>query len=261
MSEIRKVIIVDDELIARKRISNLLEESHDIKIVGEYGNGQAAVSGINDLSPEIVFLDIRMKDMTGFEVLTKIKTPMPPVVIFTTAYDTYAVKAFEFFAFDFLLKPFKDERFVLSLQRALEYLNGNSIIHYKEKWDELVAYASKSKSDKVFAKRDRLMIKLGNKATILKVVDIRYILANGYYAEIFTAEKKYVLRTSLTKLIEHLDGKLFSRIHRSTIVNLDFIQEIVFSDFGEVDVKMKDQKLFRVSKAKKGAFVKKLSVE
>ncbi|NAY93111.1 response regulator [Muricauda sp. JGD-17] len=258
-----KGIIVDDEPIARKRISNLINDFSDelVQISAECGNAENAISCINKIQPQIIFLDIKMKDMTGFDVIRKMKVKAPPVIIFTTAYDQYALQAFDFFAFDFLLKPFKDDRFYQSLRRSIEHIKKSNANLYEKKLNDLISYVKAPNANQFYSKKERLLIKLGNKATIINTNDIKYIVANGYYAEIFTNQKKYVLRTSLTKLTNQLDPNCFIRIHRSTIVNINMIQEVVFSDYGEIDTKMLDMKLFRVSKSNKKTFLSKLGAE
>lgn len=253
-------LIIDDELLARQRIGNLLKDVLEIEIVDVCKNGKQAVEVINKVKPQLLFLDIQMKDMTGFDVLEKISIKEKPVVIFVTAYDEYALKAFDFFAFDYLLKPFKDERFFKSTLKALEYIKQNNMLVFEEKLDELIKYIQKPEITTISNYADKLPIKLGNKIFFISTKNIKYILASGYYAEIYTDEKKHLLRESLTNLIKELNPRKFARVHRSTIINIDEVAEIINSNYGEIDVKMKDNEQFRISKSYKKEFLLKMGL-
>jgi len=244
-------LIIDDEVLARKRIRNLLKEASGITILGECSNGKKSIEMITQLKPQLIFLDIQMKDMTGFDVLNALKTNIKPLVIFITAYDKYAIKGFDYFAFDYLLKPFRDERFFLSLKKACDYLKNEKTNELESKLEGLLNYIKNPETLTRDTTIQKLPIKLGNKVHFINTELITHIEASGYYAEIYTDEKKYLLRESLTKLIEKLTKFDFIRIHRSTIINLAYMQELVHSNYNEIDVKMKNGKLFRVSKSYK----------
>jgi len=254
-----RVLVIDDEPLARQRLKNLLNDIHAIKLEGVCKTGEEAVKKIDELEPDIIFLDIELKDMTGFDVLDKISTKKKPLVIFVTAYDEFALKAFDNFAFDYLLKPFKDERFFKSTSNALDYIKNNKPL-YDEKLSELLSYLKGSSNESKNNYKKNIPIRLGNKISFLKLSDIKYILASGYYAEIYTDDKKHLMRESLTKLSTELDPTNFVRVHRSTIINLKFVHELINSNFGDMDVKMKDQKLFRISKSYKKDFLNKMGV-
>ncbi len=247
-------MVIDDELIARKRVLNLLDEVEKIKVIGDFGSGLTALEKINELAPDMLFLDINMKDTTGFEILKNIKCNPKPIVVFVTAYDHYALKAFDFDAFDFLLKPYKDERFYKTITKALSLSRKEIDTNFEEKMNQFMkVYGDEKEAQSSLSK---LPVKEGNTIILLNKSDIKYIIASGYYAEIFTTAKKHLLRESLTNLITILKDKRFFRVHRSAIVNLDYIHEIVQSDFSEIDVRMTDNKLIRISKAKKKNFYK-----
>ena len=254
-----KALIIDDEELARRRVSNLLDEVSDIEIIGECSNGKDAVKAINDDKPDLVFLDINMKDMNGFEVLQKIEISPKPVVIFVTAYDNYALKAFDVDAFDFLLKPFKDERFFRTIDRVLKTGTQEADTNFEKRMMEFF-HQYKKNPETISKTVSKIPVKQGNTTSLIAPKDILYILASGYYAEIFTEEKKHVLRESLSNLEEFLDSKQFIRIHRSTIVNLDCVKEIVHSDYSEIDAKMCDGKLLHVSKSHKKEFMEKIGI-
>lgn len=252
-----RALVIDDEELARKRVLNLLEDVPSIEVVGECSNGQTAIQKINTLKPDLIFLDINMKDMNGFEVLQKVETQPKPVVVFVTAYDAYATRAFDVEAFDFLLKPFKDQRFFKTIDRVLKTGSKENDAQFEQRVKDLFRiFSIESSPGKVV---NKIPVKQGNKTVLVDPVNILYIIASGYYAEIYTATGKYVLRESLNNLEEQLEDKFF-RIHRSTIVNIDQVKEIVHSDFSEIDARMNDDKLLHISKSNKKEFLEKLGI-
>lgn len=253
-----KALIVDDEELARKRILNLLDEVKEIEVLGECSNGQTAIAEINQLKPDLLFLDISMKDMNGFEVLQEIKVSPKPIVVFVTAYDSYALKAFDVDAFDFLLKPFRDERFFRTINKVLKTTRSEAENNFEKRFHELFELYSRDKKKPVLP--TKLPVKQGNKTVLINPPEINYILASGYYAEIYVDDKKYLLRETLNNLDKFLDDNRFFRIHRSAIINLDQVKELVHSDYSEVDVRMKDNKLLRISKSHKKEFLEKLGM-
>lgn len=256
-----KTLIIDDEPLARLRLANLLEDVPEIEIIYQCKTGQEAIKTINKTEPDLLFLDIQLKDMNGFEVLEKIN--LKPKVIFVTAFDNYALKAFDYFAFDYLLKPFKDERFYKSVHKIIEHFKNDTFDGFDEKMDNLLNYIQAPASQNFTQKnksKNRLPIKLGNKISFINTKNIKYISASGYYAEIFTEDKKHLLRESLSNLIEELNHEFFIRIHRSTIINLNYLSELINSSYGEIDAKMTDNKLFRISKSYKKDFLSKMGL-
>ncbi|MFD1096499.1 LytR/AlgR family response regulator transcription factor [Salegentibacter chungangensis] len=253
-----KALIVDDEILARKRILNLLTSVDKITVIEECSNGKTAIERINKLKPDLLFLDINMKDMNGFEVLQNVNISPKPIVVFVTAYDHYALKAFDFEAFDFLLKPYRDDRFYRTIDKLLKLSQPEIDQNFEKKMQEFFKLnAQKNESQN---SSFRLPVKQGHRTILLDPSEIKYICASGYYAEIFTEDKKYLLRESLKNLIKLLDKKKFCRVHRSAIVNIDYIKEIVHSDYSEIDVRMKDNKLIRVSKSNKKDFLHQLGM-
>lgn len=253
-----RALIIDDEELARRRIKNLLEEVPSIELLGECSNGKTAIKIINQEKPDLIFLDINMKDMNGFEVLQKVEIHPKPIVIFVTAYDTYAIRAFDVEAFDFLLKPFKDQRFYKTINRVLKTSKTEAENLFEKRFQELFQlYSGETGRQKSATK---IPVKQGNKTVLIDTRNILYIIASGYYAEIYTTSGKYVLRESLSNLEEQLDRTIFFRIHRSTIVNIEAVKEIVHSDYSEVDVRMNDGKLLHISKSNKKEFLEKLGI-
>jgi two-component system LytT family response regulator len=179
------------------------------------------------------------------------------LIIFISAYDEYALKAFDFFAFDYLLKPFKDERFFKAITNVINHFKVDNIVDFEDKLNNLIEYVKKDEEAQANNKnvsKDKLAIKLGNKVSFLEMKEIKYIIASGYYAEIYTDERKHLLRESLTHLTERLDPNQFVRIHRSTIININSVSELIHSNYGEIDLKTTDNKLFRISKSYKKEF-------
>ncbi|MEO5788088.1 MAG: LytR/AlgR family response regulator transcription factor [Gelidibacter sp.] len=253
-----KALVIDDEELARKRVLKLLETVPQIEVLGECSNGKTAIISIDKLQPDLIFLDINMKDMNGFEVLQKMKISPKPIVIFVTAYNNYALKAFEVEAFDFLLKPFKDQRFFRIIDRVLKTSKSEADANFKKRFEELFHFYS-MKSGKV-PMPTKFLIRQGNKTILINPLDIMYITSSGYYVEIFVANKKYMLREALTKLCDGLDEAVFFRIHRSSVVNINFVREIVHSSFSEIDAKMTDNKMLRISKSHKNEFLEKIGI-
>lgn len=253
-----KALVIDDEELARRRIVNLLEDIQEIELIGECSNGKTALEKINLLKPDLIFLDINMKDMNGFEVLKQVDISPKPIVIFVTAYDNYALKAFDVEAFDFLLKPFKDERFYKTIKKVLKTTRKEANSNFEQRLMEF--FHEYSHGSNLLNSVAKIPVKQGNRTALVDPMEIMYIQASGYYAELYVKGKKYVLRESLNNLAETLNDKNFIRIHRSTIVNLNFVEEIVHSDYSEIDAKMSDGKLLHVSKSHKKEFLEKIGI-
>lgn len=254
MGNLIKALIIDDESLARKRISNLLSDVSEIEVLEECSSGKEAINAISNKKPDLVFLDIQITDMTGFDVLMQIDPKIRPLVIFITAFDEFALKAFDFFAFDYLLKPFKDERFYQSTSKVIEMFASNKSNILNNKIGDLLRYIENPNEDFSTLKKTKLAIKANGKISFIEKSNIKYIQASGYYVEIFTEQKKYLLRESLSSLLDQLKSYDFVRIHRSTIINTSYINEVLYSNYGEIDVKMQDEKLFRISKSHKKEF-------
>lgn len=251
-----RVLIIDDEALARQRVRKLLEDRPDITIVKECRNGTEAIAAISHEDPDLIFLDIQMKDMTGFDVLRSLPQDKWPLTIFITAFDEYAIQAFDIFAFDYLLKPFKNDRFYRSLDKAVASLQQKEQGERVDQLKELVDYLQQQQS-----KEEPLALKQGSKISLVQMDDIRYIEASGYYIEVYTSEsKRLLLRESMTNMLEQLNKPNFIRIHRSTIINTDFLSEIQHTGAGDVVTKMKDGKTFRVSKSYKESLFKRLNL-
>ena len=256
-----KTLIVDDELLARRRISQQLEPLTDFSVIGQCSNGEEAIKSINQSKPDLIFLDIKLKDMTGFQVLKNVQLANTTKIIFVTAYDNYAINAFDVFAYDFILKPIENDRFKSALDRILTHfaLSQMSNIVDMNSNNDMLDKVTEFDGKKYF---EKLPYAVGNKIRFIPFIDIKYILASGSYCEVYmNSDKKIVLRNSLNKIINLLDKNKFYRVHRSTIINLDHLDEIICSSYQETDVKMLDNKTFRVSKSKRKEIMTTLRVQ
>ena len=217
-----KVLVVDDEFLGRERIRSLLSEHADIKIVGECVNGREAVEAIQNLKPDLVFLDVQMPKIDGFEVVEIIGTENMPAVIFVTAYDEYAIRAFEINAVDYLLKPFDKERFEKAVERAKrEIKTQESPTEIRENLRELL---KEVKTEPQFLKR--IPVKSANGTTFVPTEEIDWISASGHYLELHIGNETHLIREKLSVIETKLDPRIFMRIHRSTIVNVDRIESL-----------------------------------
>jgi two-component system LytT family response regulator len=213
-----RTVIVDDERHARQKIRALLGRERDIEIVAECANGKEAVAAIREKRPDLVFLDVQMPAMDGFEVVAATGDAARHVV-FVTAYDEYAVRAFEVEALDYLLKPFDGARFARTMSRARERLSGgNDTLQEK-----LRAFLEQVK---LRGGRDRIMIKSSGRITFLRAGEIEWVEAADNYVRIHAGKETHLIRETMSNLEEELDRRKFVRVHRSAIVNVDAIVEI-----------------------------------
>ena len=230
-----RAAIVDDEPLARRRIRNLLAEATDVEIVAECANGKDAIESLEESPPDLLFLDIQMPEIDGFDVLQAIGVDRVPAVIFVTAYDQFALRAFEAHALDYLLKPFDDERFLAALQRARDR------IHQHQGGDldrRLMALLENVRSDRGYLRR--LVVPSGHRNIFVRTEHIDWIEAERNYVRLHVAGKTHLLRENLTHIASSLDPAMFCRIHRSTIVNIDRIQTVESLFHGEYQVVLHD---------------------
>ncbi len=216
-----RVVIADDEPLARERLRAFLEKSPDVEITAEAGDGKSAVSAILESEPNLVFLDIKMPELDGFGVVEVIGPGRMPPVIFTTAYDQFALKAFEVHALDYLLKPFDFDRFQTAVERArqkIEQQNAGTIHANLSAWLSQARPESKP--------MDRLAIKTGGRVLILKLDEIDYVEAADNYVNLHVARESHLHRETLSELESRLPSDRFARLNRSTLVNIDRIKEL-----------------------------------
>lgn len=216
-----RTLIVDDEPLARERIRTLLRDEADIQIVGECADGPAAVKALEQESPDLAFLDIQMPGLDGFGVLRAIAKERMPVVIFATAYDQHALKAFEAHALDYLLKPFKPVRFQQAVQRAREQLAQRQAGAISQGLLELLGQTQPKRE---FV--SRLALRDGERTVFVKSGQVEYAESAGNYVVLHLAKENHVLRETLTALEEKLDPKQFVRVNRATLVNVEQIKEL-----------------------------------
>jgi two-component system LytT family response regulator len=246
-------LIVDDEPLARRNLRLLLEKDPQIEIVGECGNGREAVKAISELSPDLIFLDIQMPEMDGFDVLERVGPDHIQAIIFVTAFDQYALKAFDVHALDYLLKPFDDERFGHALRRAKVQIEAREINRLSKR---LLALLDERESQRARSSRQseyltRLMIKVSGRVMLLKVNEIDFIEADGNYAKLHVGRKAHLLREKMHDLEARLDPAKFVRIHRSVIVNLDRIKEMQPHFNGDYIVVLEDGRQLRLSRTRR----------
>lgn len=211
-------LIIDDEKPARDRIRFMLENHPKIAVIGECKNGFEAVSQVESTRPDLIFLDIQMPELDGFDVIEAIGTDAVPRIIFVTAYDQYAIKAFEVNALDYLLKPFDEERFTKAIARAVDEIQNTESNKQSVHLKKLLSNHTGTGYLK------RMLIKTSSKVDIIKTEQIECIVSAGNYVEIHAEKKKYLYRSSMKELLQRLDPSEFARIHRSAIVKLDAIQ-------------------------------------
>jgi two-component system LytT family response regulator len=236
-----RVLVVDDEPPARRKLITLLAQESGIELVGEAANGLDAVTAIAARAPDVVFLDIQMPGLDGFEVLDKIEPDARPLVVFVTAYDQHAVRAFEVHAVDYLLKPFDRSR----LQACLERIRGRS-----ESWKAQVEQLLAEMKPRRYL--NRVMVKSRGRVIFLKVDEIDWIETSANYVELHVGKQTFLLRETLSTLEEKLDPQQFARVHRSTIVNLDRIQELQPWSHNDSLVLLKDGTKLRMSRRYRG---------
>ena len=229
-----KTLIVDDEKLAREKIKRAIKTETDVEIIGEAICGGDAVEFINEQEPDLVFLDINIPDPNGFGVLQKIKPDKMPIVIFITAFDEYAIKAFEVNALDYLLKPFDKNRLMEALKRVREQLESRNGAVDKRLLDLL----SDLRAEKEYP--DRLVLKTQGRVYFVKTSDIDWIEAAGNYVKLHVGQTAHMLRETMTKIEQKLPPEKFLRIHRSRLVNIDRIKELNPLFSGDYLVKLQD---------------------
>jgi two-component system, LytTR family, response regulator len=216
-----RTLIVDDEPLARERLASLLSAEQDIEVIGTCGDGEEAVRSIQQNAPDLVFLDIQMPGLNGFEVIDAVGAEQMPLVIFVTAYDQHALRAFQVRALDYLLKPFDRERFQEALQRARAHIQRDETGDIGRR---LLALVKDLRRDQ--PKTDRLVVKSGGRLFFLRVDEIDWVEASGNYVRLHVGTTSHLLRETMNAIEGRLDPEKFFRIHRSRIVNIERVQEM-----------------------------------
>jgi two-component system LytT family response regulator len=251
-----RVLIVDDEPLARQRIADLLAREPNVEIVGEATNGDGAIDEIRELEPDLVFLDVQMPGKSGLDVVREIGPDQMPVTIFVTAYDRYALDAFDVAAVDYLVKPFDDERFEEAFRRARRLVRlervGEMANRLRAVLEGGVAGGGPARGGAPGASPylERIAVESRGQIRIVPVDRIDYITAEGPYVKLHAGGDTHVLRERMQTLEERLDPRLFFRIHRSTIVRLDRIEALLRAGGGDYAVRLKDGTKLSVSRGR-----------
>ena len=222
-----RALIVDDEPLARSNLRVLLRRDSEVEVVNESQSGMEGLAEIRKRRPDLVFLDVQMPECDGFDVLELLGADVPPAIIFVTAYDQYALRAFEAGALDYLLKPFNNTRFEQALGRAKQRIREHR--HHP-------------------ARPDRLAVKSAGQVWFVRLSEIDWIEAADYYACLHVGTRTHLLRRSLMELERELQGSVFCRIHRSTMVNLERVQALKLDEDGEYRVVIQDGRELRLSR-------------
>ena len=225
-----RALIVDDEPLARRRLITLLKDEPDIEIAGEYGDGPSAVEAAKRLVPDIIFLDVQMPGMDGFDVIDALGPGRCPGVVFVTAFDEYALDAFDVHAIDYLLKPFDRKRLRQALQRA-RALNGADL---GRRLVEVIADIRAGRPEQRFAVKSR------GRVYFVRADEIDWVEASGHYLTLHAGRDEHLIRDTIANMESRLDRHRFARVHRSMIVNVDRIKELLPSFHGEYPIVLRD---------------------
>lgn len=254
-----RTLIVDDEVLAREGLRLLAQSDPQIEIIGECANGREAIQALRNESPDLLFLDVQMPEINGFETLAQARVERLPTIIFVTAYDDYALQAFEAQALDYLLKPFSDERFQLALRRAKAQVEQQRFKEQNQRLQMLLqTYQSARQANALPLEQasasgfiERLIVKSGARVVFLQAAEIDYIEAADYYALLHVGNKAHLLRETLTELEAKLDPQQFVRIHRSTIVNIKSVKELCAKGSGDYTVILRDGTVRKLSRRRR----------
>jgi two-component system, LytTR family, response regulator len=250
-----RALIADDEPLARSVLRGLLGGYADVEVVGESRSGTETLGAIRRLTPDLVFLDVQMPDLDGFAVLSALDGEVVPAVVFVTAYEDFAVRAFEEAALDYLVKPFADDRFHKTMARARRHVASGDTASLAR---SLAALAERVDMRSRPSYVERLLVSSGNRSVSLRVADVAWIEADDYYARLHTATGSFLIRQSLTALEGQLDPARFVRVHRMAIVNIDRIRELVRGDRGQIDLVLTDGSRIAVSERRRETVLERL---
>ena len=246
------VMVADDEAPARQRIIDLLRRDSQVAAIIEASDGLSAVEIIQNRRPDLVFLDVQMPELNGLEVIAEVGAERMPLTVFVTAYDEHAIRAFEANALDYLLKPFSDERFEVTMARVSVRMDERSVREFGRRILRMVSAAPAG------VPLDRLVVKSGGSTRFVRVADIDWIEAAGVYANLHIGGKELLYRAALNELAERLDPVRFVRIHRSAIVNIESILHLEPISHGEFEVILKDGSRSRISRTYRRQLEKRL---
>ncbi len=259
-----RVLIVDDEALGRQRLEDLLASEAGVAIVGTAENGEQAIAAIRRLAPDVVFLDVQMPGKSGLDVIRAIGVDEMPATIFVTAYDQYALKAFDLAAVDYLVKPFDDERFEQALARARRLVALEDVDRLSERMKALLGESREGREPRDSRPPsappaadtppphylERIAVEMKGQVKIVPVKQIDFIEASGPYAELHVGDKVYLVRERMQALEERLDPARFQRIHRSAIVRLDLVETLIRGAGGDYAVQLKGGVRLKVSRSR-----------
>lgn len=262
MKKIR-ILVVDDEPLAREGIMAMLAGDPEVEVIGECADGQSALADIRSQRPDLVFLDVQMPKRDGFEVLAELKHEERPAIIFITAFDQYAFRAFEFSAVDYLLKPFRDARFAEALARAKAGIHQVRDTDVDRKLEQLIDYVRKAiksgpkPANGVLAvpgaePANRLVLKTGSDLHFIRISDIIWVESQADFVKVHTTGAAQLVRETLQSLEARLAPGKFLRIHRSSLVNLDHVRKVTPSLYGDYTVLMSDDTKLKLSRKNRG---------
>jgi two-component system LytT family response regulator len=263
-----RVVVVDDEPLGRRRVEDALRSHPDVEVAGTAGDGQTAVDVIRQQQPDLVFLDVQMPRMTGLDVARALGEEMP-LTIFITAYDRHAVEAFDLAATDYLVKPFDDERFDQALARARSHLALQSAGRVRERLlavlrDELPAAPPPTNGSepehREHAWIERIPVESRGEVRFIPVSEVEAIVSDGPYAELVTADRRHLIRETMTALEGQLDPERFFRIHRSTIVALDRVDTLLRGAGGDYEVRLKNGARLAVARSRRAELADRLGI-
>jgi two-component system LytT family response regulator len=262
------VIVVDDEPLGRQRVLDLLEAEPDVDVVGTAVDGAAAVEAIRALQPDLVFLDVQMPRMTGLEVVQTIGAAQMPATVFVTAYDQYALDAFDTAALDYLVKPFRDERFEEAMRRARRRVASDgrerlheqlmALLQAQPPGTEAGPTPSSSTSAEPVPYLERIAVHMRGKLRVVPVAQVEYVLASGQYVELYAGGQRYLLRESMQHLEERLDPAEFVRVHRSAIVRLTLVDALLRNEGSDYEVQLKGGVRLPVGRSRREALERRL---
>jgi len=260
-----RAIIADDEPLAREGIKLRLKKEKDIQVIGEYGSGRMVLSAIKLKRPDLVFLDIQMPSLNGFEVLKRLSPSQCPFVIFITAFDKHAIEAFRFHALDYLLKPIDDKLFHQALERARSQIRQSQDTKFAQRVQSLLSSTNVSYQQEQIREQPewltRIAIKSKKKIYFISVKDVQWIEAAGDYLYLHKQSEKHLIRETLVSLESKLSPEQFFRIHKSTLVNINQIKELQPSDHGDSWVILFDGTRLKVTRSRKRALQNTIGID
>lgn len=264
-----RVLVVDDEPLGRQRVEDLLRDDPDVEVVGAAASGESALAAIRELKPNLVFLDVEMPGKTGLEVVRELDATDPPAIVFVTAYDKFALRAFDLAAVDYLVKPFDDERFAQTVARARKTVALRDMSRLRERLLSALQPGAESPGAPTPATEppataqrylERIPVEMRGKVHVVPVADVAYITASGPYAELHTAGHRFVIRETMQALEDALDPAVFIRVHRSAIVRLDLVENFLREPGGDYEVQLRNGVRIRVSRSRREALEARLGL-